>query len=197
MIAEHVDHRNGADSGHSLDNAVIEHPRSQQAVVAGHHAGDVFDRLTNVETNLFAAGVHRMSTQLHDGHLHRLPGAVRWLLEDQGDAEPTQHLGHVALLGEVQHMDELVRREVADVEQMPHASTLARMPTASSSSSSVTVSGGANRREVAVTALVTRPASSSFAYTALASAPSGELCSKQQTTTTHTGYAGQRATAWS
>jgi hypothetical protein len=47
---------------------VVEHPRREQAVMAGHHVGHVFDRLAGVETDLFATctrGVHR----LHDGHL--------------------------------------------------------------------------------------------------------------------------------
>src|SRR6185436_16128713 len=70
------------------------------------------------------------------------------------------------------HRLEFVGAEVGDVEQVSHSSTSAMMATASSSSASLTVSGGANRSEVGVTAFVTRPASSNCEYTALASAPS-------------------------
>ena len=58
-----------------------------------------------------------------------------------------------------EHLDELVDREVGDVEEVPHAaaptpasSDAAIMPTASSISASPTVIGGASRSAVAVTA---------------------------------------------
>ena len=39
-----------------------------------------------LEANLLAAGEDGMSPELHDSHLHRLPGAIGWLLEDHRHA---------------------------------------------------------------------------------------------------------------
>ena len=57
--------------------------------------------------------------------------------------------------------------------------------TASSISASLTVSGGANRSAVALTALLTRPAASSAVYASGASMPSVELGAEQQPGAAH------------
>ena len=97
-----------ADGRHPLDDAVIEHPRGEHAVVAGHHPGDVLDRLANVEPDLLATRVHGVTAELDDGHLHRLARAVRRLLEDQRDTRAGEHGRQVGPLGQMEHVDELV-----------------------------------------------------------------------------------------
>ena len=87
--------------GHPLDHRVIEDARREHRVVAGHHAGDVLDRLADVEADLLATRVHRVTAELDDGHLHRLAGAVGRLLEDQRDAQTGEHGRQVGPLGEV------------------------------------------------------------------------------------------------
>ena len=74
-------------------------------VVALHDPGDVLDRLADVEADLLAARVDGMTTELDDGHLHRVTGAVRRLLEDQRDAlageRATERVDRA--LGEIEH----------------------------------------------------------------------------------------------
>ena len=70
------------------------------------------------------------------------------------------------------------------------AGTLARIATASSISSSVTSSDGANRSAVGVTALTTSPASRHAARPASASMPGRELGRDQQARAAHVGDAG-------
>ena len=79
-------------------------------VVALHDPGDVLDRLADVEPDLLAAGVDRVAAELDDGHLHRVAGAVRRLLEDQRDARPGQRPSERVdrALGEVEHQPQLV-----------------------------------------------------------------------------------------
>ena len=162
VVAEHVHHRHRAHHRHAHHHLVAEHASAQHAVVAGHHAGDVLHRLAHVEAHLLTARVHGVTAELHHRHLHRLAGAVRRLLEDECDALTLQGTGQLLALRQVEHQRELVGGEVGDVEEVAgHASTSAseapRMLIASSISADVTVSGGARRNAVPVTALVTRP----------------------------------------
>ena len=132
-------------------------------MVALEDAHDVLDGLAHVDPDLVAAGVHRVAAELDDGHLHRVAGAQRRLLEDQGDALAVQRPAELGRRdgGEVEDLAQLVGREVGDVEEVPgHQSAAPIIATASSISASDTVSGGATRSAVGVTALVTRPAAS-------------------------------------
>ena len=83
-----------------LDDGVVEDPSRDQAVIAGHDLGDVFDRLAGVEADLLASGVDRMTAELHDGHLRRMTGAVRRLLEDQRRALAFERATEIARSGE-------------------------------------------------------------------------------------------------
>ena len=65
------------------------------------------------------------------------------------------------------------------------------MAIASSISASLTVSGGANRSDVGVTALVTKPAIEQFGVHGLGIATVGQLSGEQQPAATNTGDAGQ------
>ena len=75
------------------------------------------------------------------------------------------------MLGPIEDVRQLVRRQVVEVEEVPNgdvgpaASTLPRVATASSISLSVTVNGGAKRNAVGVTALTTSPAARQSAAT--------------------------------
>ena len=150
VVAEHVDDRHAVDGRHPLDHTVVEHPRREHGVIAGHHPGDVLDRLADVEADLLAAGVHRVPTELHDGHLHRLAGAVRRLLEDQGDAEAGERRGEDRFARRGAAPAPVPRGEVGDVEQMCVIAARRRPSRPPRRSPpSVTVSGGARRSDVA------------------------------------------------
>ena len=145
---------------HALELAVLEHPGADGGVVAGQRAGDVLDALADVERDLVAPDGHGMAAELHDRHLHRVAGAGRRLLEQQGHAPAGQHLRQVRPLGQVEHGAQLVGVEVVDLEEVPHASSPAARPRPSRrrgrrpgwrrprrSRRRRSVSGGANRSE--------------------------------------------------
>ena len=67
---------------------MVEHPRRDDRVVAGHDPDHVLDRLAGVDADLLATRVHGVAAELDDGHLHAVAGPVRRLLEDQRDAGP-------------------------------------------------------------------------------------------------------------
>ena len=139
---------------------MFDDPSGEHRVIPGHDLRDVFNRFPNVESHFFAAGVHRMSAELGNRHLHRLAGAIRWLLEDQRNAMTVERASQLADRHDrsAQYRVELDPRQIGDVEEVPHAvNTRWRMATASSISASVTVNGGAKRRADPVMALVTRP----------------------------------------
>ena len=86
-VGEHVDDGHGGDGNHPLEQLVGEHPGGDDGVVALEDPHDVLERLAHVDADLLATRVDRVSTELDDGHLHRLAGAVGRLLEDQRRAE--------------------------------------------------------------------------------------------------------------
>ena len=148
---------------------MVEHAGGDHGVVALEDAHDVLGRLAGVDPDFLTTRVDGMAAELDDGDLGRMARSRRRLLEDQGDAaalERTTELDRVAA-SQVEHDANLVGVEVGHVEQVArrgvasHRSTPARIASASSISSSETVIGGARRSAVAVTGLVTSPASSS------------------------------------
>ena len=60
-----------------------------------------------------------MAAEGHDRHLGGVAGPVGRLLEDEGHAPPGQHPVGVGVLGQVR-TGQLGRRQVVDVEQVPH-----------------------------------------------------------------------------
>ena len=122
---------------------------------------------------------HRMAAELHDRHLHRVAGAGRGLLEQQGRAPAGEHAPRLGIGGQVQDPGQLVAGQVVDLEQVAGTLTSAsrlqhaarRMATPSSISAAETVNGGVRRSDVGVTALTTRPAARASACTARASSP--------------------------
>ncbi|MEI2651486.1 MAG: hypothetical protein V9G12_04855 [Microthrixaceae bacterium] len=96
------------------------------SVVPHEGAGDVLGRLTHVEADLLGPDVHRMAPELDRGDLHRVAGAGRRLLEEQGHPAPVQRRGEVGGFGEVEHVDQLSGSEIVDLEEVPwHLRTLA------------------------------------------------------------------------
>ena len=89
-VAEHVHHGHCRCRSHTFDGAVAEHAHRDDGVVPRHDASHIFHRFTHVEAHFLAAGVHRVTTQLNDRHLHALSRAVRWLLEHQGHAQAVE-----------------------------------------------------------------------------------------------------------
>ena len=86
MVAQHVDDRNSVSCRHALEHLMVKHSRRQNCVVSGENSRDVFDGLSYVEADLLAPSEDGMSSELHDRHLHRLPGAIGWLLENHRHA---------------------------------------------------------------------------------------------------------------
>ena len=68
-------------------------------VVALEDPGDVLDRLARVEADLVRSGVDGMAAELHHGHLGRVPGAGRRLLEDAGPPRGHRAAGSSAASG--------------------------------------------------------------------------------------------------
>ncbi len=175
-VGEHVDDRDGSAVGvhrrdHPLDGRVLEDAGCDHGVVTGHDPSDVLHRFSRVEADLLAAGVDRVTAELHHCHLHRVAGSVGRLLEDQRGALAGERCAERLDrgVGDVEDRVDLVDREVGDVEQVARhqvaswicvASASAIIATASSISSSVTVIGGSSRMVVAFTALTMSPASS-------------------------------------
>ena len=165
VVREEVDDRHLGDGDHALEDGVLEHPGRDHAVVPLQDAGDVLDRLAGVEPDFFAACVDGVTAELHHRHLGRVPGTSRRFLEDQCDTRsgqgPAERVGRDGR--EVEHDPHLVGGQVGDLEDVAHghdsapARTSAINATASSISASVTVSGGAKRSAVGVTALVINP----------------------------------------
>ncbi len=89
-IGQHVDDGDVDGRGEALDDRVLEDPRRDQRVVPLEDATDVLDRLAHVEADLLAPRVHRVAAELDDRDLHRVTGAVGWLLEDQRGTLPGQ-----------------------------------------------------------------------------------------------------------
>ena len=150
-----------------------EDPGGDDAVVTAEDATDVLDRFAGVEADLLTARVHGMSSQLHHGHFHAVPGAVGRLLEDEsrtegqtgGRRQGSTERGRFALR-QFQHRRQFVDAQVGDVQQaanahevtpVPSARTASSTDTISSISAMDTVNGGASRNELAFTALVTTP----------------------------------------
>ena len=89
-VGQHVDDRDVDGRGEALDDRVLEDPRRDQRVVPLEDPTDVLHRLAHVEADLLAPRVHRVAAELHDRDLHRVTGAVGWLLEDQRGTLPGQ-----------------------------------------------------------------------------------------------------------
>ena len=85
-VGEQVDHRGHPGVAHTNEVAVVEHSRRDDPVVAGKHPDHILHGLPGVESHLLATGVHRVTTELHDGHLHRVTGSIRRFLEHERDA---------------------------------------------------------------------------------------------------------------
>ena len=144
---------------------MFENTSSEHCVVARHDARHIFGRLAHVDTHFLAARVHRVPTQLHHRHLHGLAGAVGRFLEDERYTLTGQHMRQIGAFRQLQNSLQLGCAEVGDVEEMARhgghftksARVRVRMATASSISATETLSGGARRNAVPVTALVTRP----------------------------------------
>ena len=100
-VGEEVDHWHQVQGGHSLQDGVIEHPRGHTGVVAGQGVGDVLDRLPGVQTEFLGPYVDRVATQSEDGHLHRIAGPIRWLLEDQSNTPTGQYSRWVIVGGQL------------------------------------------------------------------------------------------------
>src|SRR5690606_3863933 len=189
-VGEQVDDRDGGRRGQLLEEPVVEPPGAEDRVVAGQHPGDVGDRLALAAADLLAPERDRVTAELHDRHLGRVPGPQRRLLEVQADRAPGERAVATGRLGgPPEHLVELLGAQVVDLQHVAHghrsspppagiaASTSPIAATAASISSSVISSGGARRRAVGVTALATTPASSSAATTAWASSPSSSTAS--------------------
>ena len=169
MVTQHVDHRYGRHFRHAHNDVVPKDAGGKDAVVARHHGGDVLGGFTYVDADLFAARVDGVSTQLHDGDLHRVPRTVRRLFEDQRGTEAVEGAAERSdrPLREVENETDVVGGQLGDVEKMagPHcadsfctrAKAPAKIATASSTCARDTLSGGAIRIVVALTALTTRP----------------------------------------
>ena len=124
-VGQHVDDRDVDSGRESLHHGVVEDPRRDQRVVALEDAADVLNRLAHVEADLLAPRVHRVATELDDRDLHRVPGAVRGLLEDQRGTLPGERAAQLLhrTLGELEDRRQLLRREVGDVEQVARHQT--------------------------------------------------------------------------
>ena len=75
LVAQHVDHRYRADSGHAFHHGVVEHPGADGRVVTGQGAGNVLGGLPLIDAHLSPGDGHRVAAELHHGHLHGVPGA--------------------------------------------------------------------------------------------------------------------------
>ena len=99
---------------------MVEDPCGDHRVVALEDPHDVLCRLASVDADFLAAGVHRVTTELDDGDLGRVPGARRRLLEDHRHAAAVERPAEVCRVaaGEVEHGDHLVSGQVGHVEQV-------------------------------------------------------------------------------
>ena len=116
IIAQHVDDGNEIERGHAFDDGVGEHPGTDERVEARHGAGHVFDGLTGVESDFLTLDVDGMTAKLHNGHLHRVPGAGRRLFENEGHALARKRLRRVGGGGEVEDLVDLGTRQVVDLK---------------------------------------------------------------------------------
>ena len=124
-IGEHVDDRHlgavGVERcGGPHDRGVVEDPSGDHRVVPGHDPHDVLDGFAGVEADLLAPGVDRVTAELHDRHLHRVPGPVRRLLEDQRGSLALERSAERLdrLFGQIEDRGDLGSAEVGDVEQV-------------------------------------------------------------------------------
>src|SRR5688572_14013519 len=138
-IRQQVEQGRVGRGGHGDEIAMVGDSGRDDVVIASEGPGDVLGRLARAEPDFLLLDVDRMAAQLDDGHLDRVAGARRRLLEDQGDALAVERPAKVAALGQVQDLGEVVAAQVGDAEQVPHqsASLLTMVPMPSSVSSSM------------------------------------------------------------
>ena len=89
---------------------MVHHPRGDDRVIAGEGAGDVLGGLAGAEADLLLLDVDRMAAELDDRHLHRVAGARRRLLEDQGDALAGERAAEIGALGQGEDLGEALAR---------------------------------------------------------------------------------------
>ena len=92
-VGQQVDDRHRRHGRHPLEHRVVEHAGGEHGVEAGEDPGDVLHRLAVVEADLLAPGVDRVAAELDHGHLRRVAGARRRLLEDQRRPAPGERRG--------------------------------------------------------------------------------------------------------
>ena len=86
-IAQHIDDGYGTCTCKALDNPMFENSGSDQAVIARHNSRHIFNWLAGIETDFFATGINRMSTELHDSDLHAVSRSIGWLFKNQRGAD--------------------------------------------------------------------------------------------------------------
>src|SRR5688500_9248371 len=137
-IRQQVEQRRLRRRGHGGEVAMVGDAGGDDLVIAGEGAGDVLGGLAAAEPDLLLLDIDRVAAELDHGHLGRVAGARRRLLEHQSDALARQRPAEVGALGQVEDLGEVVRAQVGDAEQVPHqsASRLTMVPMPSSVSSS-------------------------------------------------------------
>ncbi len=101
---------------HPHEDAVVEDPGAEDAVVAGQRAGHVLGRLARVQADLVALDVDGMPTEVDHGHLGGVAGAGRRLLEEQRHALAGQSPRRRVRLRQRQHPVPAGGVEIVDVE---------------------------------------------------------------------------------
>ncbi len=148
VVGQHVDHGDVDDCSHPGHGQVVEDPCRDDGVVALQDPGDVLHGLAGVEPDLLATGVDGVPTQLEHGHLHGVPGAVRGLFEDEGDALagewPIERDDR--LFGQRQDLAHLVGGEIGDVEEMSGGGTHGVAPRSASARASASTISARPRR---------------------------------------------------
>ncbi len=101
---------------------MVEHARGDDRMIAGEGARDVLDALARADAKLVRLQVDGMAADLRRRQLHRVSRPRARLFEIERDALVLDDV-RMGRFRQIENLQEIVRRQIADGEQMPHAAS--------------------------------------------------------------------------